>query len=514
MNFKFKSTRLIEALTSQLEDQQKTSKIQSSLLTEKTDMFNRMAEALEKQQGEFQAFQTAYNDRLNNPPPSPDSNARGNRHKSYSDQVCAAWKMFEMKAQYGGLPLRKITRHVAAQIGGNGASITAPEGTPEAAALKAFLEVNPIDKVVDLIPLIRIGLYEGQLLFFPKKMEADEEEKRAATYKLIPMRWYDYRYIVKLDKEDRDVITDIEIGNEPIKTKWIYCRLEKDGNSGQAATGDQQQGTANEPTPPFADILSTCENIDAAAADERSMNALLGLLEYIVETENWANAEKITTWVDSKKGDWNIGDFAAWPGKAQILEPSGASGELIQNEMTTQTLAAGAAHAVGPLQLGYAKEMNNRATAEEQNNENELIHTTTREGWNYWLLYIIKEVFALLNNPPGQEDNLPVQLDWRKVTVQMRPVAYRQKKDILEYWAPLVEKGYITQDTVREKIPDINAAEEKKKLDAEADNEQKNLEDEIERDRIAIEEEERKREEEENARTNSGKQGGSDTGTD
>jgi hypothetical protein len=365
-----------------------------------------------------------------------------NNYKTYAKKVQGAYEMYSDSCDYGGEIFGGVVDARVSFIGGEGLSIVSKnENTKK--WLNKIIKDNHLDgsRFVDTI---RTGELEGRNLL---TLKSDKAFK--AGVKIRSFRYADYKYKIFSKGYDKDIVEKV-VYNEgasetELKEDFVLVRV---------------GGTWNDPnnTPSKSmKILTDCENFSRAKYDFRKNNHLFGRTTPWVRTEDEQTARNFTDAVSS--GDWKIGDGYAGPAELSLVAPGSDSSKVITDEITLMVRVISAMTGIPIHWLAWPDLMSNRATAE---NLMEAVKAATQMERLIWeeafeeLLYkaLIMSVDAG-KAPNAAIDDFEVRLPF---------ISIAEIKAIVGALGGLVDKRYVSIETLQSKIPGIDPAIEKDRL--------------------------------------------------
>lgn len=378
---------------------------------------------------------------------------RGNQFTGYASQVFEGWARWRNQAQYGNEIVRLVIKFRSGLIAGNGATLTA-EGK-EGEFLETFLEANPFgDKLLNRS--IRGAEIEGQVLFLikPDVIETDSGEEKTIVVRYLP--WERWRYDVVTDPDDSEKVTGITFKDAKDKDtaltpdQFVYFVTEDSEDS-------------KNPISPIGTILTEAINMGKSKADWRSMNHIWGALGAYFEAPDLQSGQLMIKEIARMEaaGGLKVGNTMAGPAKMMFPEPSGNGQESISKELDSSARIVSGTTGVPIHHFGWAKEMSNRATAEELI-DSVVAHTAPqRQAFTMGLRDVVRKSFRMWNKLNQGS------LKSEKVSVGLAQVSRQQIKDLMEVWAPLNEGGFVSKVAVRQRIPDYDMKEDDKNMEEE-----------------------------------------------
>jgi hypothetical protein len=357
-------------------------------------------------------------------------------YTTYSSQVKAAIDKFLGIDKFGCQFVQSIVGFRANFIAGSGASITAKsENSPEAQWLQEFKDYNKLDQ--RLFEWVQYGELEGQVLFTFSVKDGN------VKVNFIPYSHKNYSPVC--DDNDYTLITEMQHqGKTWLKDKFVYYKL-----GGLAHY-------INNATNRLHVSLHDIEQIDRALNDWMKYRSKYGLGQLYFEAKIWEDASDLATEIRSK--NWQPTTTISAPAKAYYVTPDGSALPIFENEIKTRVKKISGVTGVPPHFFGFTDLLANRSTSESLRDTVE--STTAREinGWEWTVWQIVKQAMELHNTAKG------TSLDPDSVEVTMMPVTDEQWNKLMNFYIPMNDLGFISDETITEMVPGIDAKREKSRL--------------------------------------------------
>jgi hypothetical protein len=370
---------------------------------------------------------------------------KGNQFTKYDTAVKYLWEAVANKAPYGNEQIQSIVKFTTGWVAGDGANISLGDSPNAKDFLDNILFLNPLNAEF-LIKIARSAMIEGQALLTFKRVKSDLLDTE--TYRITLLRWVDWKYELNLDTDNytiKSVTFKNGSGEDTTleKNEFVYIDVMNLG------------GNPNNYSSPLSVILQTSYNSGKAMEDWRSYNKFWGTLGMMFETKDNQGAKQVTQQMNAQSATgekWQIGNTLAGPFKATFPEPTGNGTESMEKEVTMNARINSGASGVPIYDLGFSKEMSNRATADEVQDS---INIHTAEAKNA-IQNGIKELFikiALDNN--GNKDNLFI-IDRKDVKVEIPFTQSQLMRIIKETYIPLLEASVIDVRFIQDMLPNVN----------------------------------------------------------
>lgn len=370
---------------------------------------------------------------------------RGNQFGEYNQLVREIEKRWRSEAQYGNAITRMIINYRTGWIAGNGASI---EGKTQSESkwLQGFVKKNKLDNY-NLSRYVRNGEIEGRALLYLDSEKTDEGYD--IVVKLI--RWIKFQYSVNTDEMDDQKILNIAFKDSKGETvtlapdTFVYVNLDNSGTD------------INKPIPAInGSTLSYIINMDKSLADWRSFNHRFGNIPLHYEAQDASAAMAFKKAIE-EKGSWKLGDTVVAPVKAYFPAPPAQSKESLESEIAQYARIISGDSGVPIHLMGWAREMSNRATAEELR-EMVTAHTAEpRDIWKESIIELSEKAIEMHNRLTGETKS-------SEVDVHLAQVSRDQIKELIDVWLPLNEADKISDETFMAKIPGVDVKQEQKRI--------------------------------------------------
>lgn len=392
------------------------------------------------------------------------SNERGNRFQNYNSATNELWRRYMSQARYGCGSAHAVISFLTGEIAGNGAVLSSGNAQTQK-FLDAYTAWNKLDSI-GLFNAIRIGVIEGKCLRLPRVIADNDPLSEYGGVKVytrsIRYTASDYKVICDpASGEHEQIVFSSNIQAAPIvKGQFVLTQI------------DGFEDDPNNTPSPASKCLQYFEAIDHVASDLRLYNKTFPAVTPVFEVQDveaaaWLHGKLFQTTTDQEgntyyRARWEIGDAVIVPGgTAKILEPAGnAVTSLVQELMVNFRLVSGIT-GIPVIFLGPVDLPSNRATAQEQP---EMINAATlisRESWEASLVKEIKIAAEMLS----EATLIAIPTDDIQVRIPFTNMSWLSL--ISTFWSNLGLAEVVSKETIREMIPVIDPAKEKKRFDAE-----------------------------------------------
>jgi len=211
--------------------------------------------------------------------------------------------------------------------------------------------------------------------------------------------------------------------------------------------------------PTCGGILKTIENLDKDLLDWRKLNHLFAHPTPHFKCETEEEAQAINEMI--KTVGWKVGTAIATNSDFQLKGPTGAEGVLLMNSIQTGAKIISGHTGIGIHFLGFANVMSNRATADSMGEPTEVVLHAEITGWQGFYTDLFVKAIEMRNK------YLNLKLNSHAVLPQLTPLTDRQWRVVKDVFLPARDKGFISQETFLDKLPDIDAAAELNRIEEE-----------------------------------------------
>lgn len=396
---------------------------------------------IQAQQQEGQKYDVLTGPDLSSASTNTSTSIDKNNYKTYDKQVSEAYDMYNAETDYGSEMLGSIIATRISFILGSGISVIGKSSTEK--WINEFLEYNKLHGI-ELFDNGTTGELEGKNLLLLTPNTKDE------TIRVRSLAYNNQKYIIEADNNDLQKITAAkfaetkqEIGHKP--DKFVYVKL-----------GGSPDRINNTPSK-IHRIITDIENFSRIKYDLRKNNHLFAKAMAYFKTDNPAAAKSINN--DLATAQFTIGKSYAGNADFSIVEPSGRAADALIKEMITSARIISMNTGIPVHWLAYPDLMSNRATAE---NMLEAVNAATiqeRTIWEDAYKELIIKAMVIAKDKGFQGAILDTDFE-----IKIPLISLAHLKQIQETWIPLAEAGYISQKTVRNRLPGINPSNEERLL--------------------------------------------------
>lgn len=383
----------------------------------------------------------------------------GNSYTSYEAIIRELAEKYQAKSKWGNVLAGNIVDTRAAFIIGQGLAVS-PVGLdgkdpdPESKEMKFakdFLEYNDLDREM-IQEYAKEGEIEGCFLGVLAWVEEDEQVS------LRFMSRVETKYTVIHPKNDYSWYQKIEWkeGSEPKsldEAGFVYARF------------GGRVHKPNEPTPKVGKCLTEIEGLAQALRDWREINRLFGAPIPHIQCATAAEALAAKDAIKEIANNWRIRKLFAHTGTLMYLSPAGESQAGIEREIITRAKMISGATGVPIGFLGFG-DLTTKLGSGSEVTSDQVESSTSKERliWVGTYQEIIRKAMEIWNANAKTTPLVP-----ERVKVSIPRVSPETWKRITETWLPLYNSGAISLQSVLEQIPNINAAEEAKRVADEND---------------------------------------------
>jgi hypothetical protein len=324
-------------------------------------------------------------------------------------------------------------------IAGNGVNISA-KGAKEKKFLEEFVRYNKLDGVTFRDQVTNSEL-ENKALAIPIWKPAD------SMVDIKWLCWADSDYEVQTDPEDYRFITGIKYGKSKDKQmkagEFVF----------QSFSGLQR--LLNTSPPRTGLVLFDIDAVSLALRDLRKINHKFGAAFPFFKTQTNEDAKNLMRSISQRK--WKIGDTIAAVADGSYMEPSGSGLESIIKEILMHFRIISQATGI-PVYFMAPDLMSNRATAQELLEMIQAATNSERENWKDFITELCSQAMQIYSKKTG------ILLNYKDVNVSLPSVTLNQVQQLVDVYLPLQQAGIISKEFVREKVPDVDPALEKRRL--------------------------------------------------
>lgn len=378
---------------------------------------------------------------------STEPTQKKNQYKTYASAINAIYDMYNGEKDYGGEFIKGVLKTRIAFIAGGGVTVIAEKASTEKWIVD-FLKYNKMLEGSNLFKYVLTSEMEGKTLLILKR------NRNKTNIDVRCFQYYKNPYKVNMDDKDDQMIKSItyksenETKQEDIAkvNELIYIKI--------GGSPDRVEETM----PVIGNCLTDIENASRIKYDLRYNNHLYGRLTPAFKTSDMNEAKALLNRINST--NWKIGKAYVGTAEFKIVGPPPGATEALTSELITACRIISMNTGIPIHWLAWPDLMSNRSTAE---NMMEAVNAATileREIWEEGIEELIKKAMEMavilgipgaVNDPDGFEIKLPL-------------ISEATLNQIQNTWIPLADGGYITQDSVRNKIPGINPNFEKRML--------------------------------------------------
>jgi hypothetical protein len=382
------------------------------------------------------------------------------KYKTRKEQVAETRRKYRGGADFGNQIAQRIVNLRVAfsmpnrlfliknPVIGNDAADSAVKSTKD--YLNAFMELNGLDSSLPR-DLAKEAELQGQVAV---RLVWDPKEK-LPRLKYYP--WEDTGYKVEpaskyLINGKNNLVYKDELGKD-VKLKddeFVYIAFNDELN-------------CFEGYPTCGGVLEAMENLDKDLMDWRVLNHLFAHPTPHFKCETSEEAEHLNTEIAAK--GWRAGMSIATNSEFELKGTTGVEANLLMLSITTLAKIVSGHTGIAIHYLGFANVMNARATAESAGEPTEIVLHSEISSWNAFYKALFNKALALRNK------ELNGEIKPGLIIPKIVPLTDRQWDLIKNMWMPLAEKGLISEKTLLEKIPGLDADAEQERI---ADDEKAN----------------------------------------
>ncbi len=395
---------------------------------------------------------------------SSEASQKKSMYKTYQAITQMIHDMFNAKKDFGGEFIKSILRTRVAFIAGGGITVISKNGKTSK-WITDFFEHNKMKEGSNLFKNVLRTEMDGKVLLVIKPDKKKE---------MIDIRSFSHiksPYIVTMEEKDNQIIKEVTYKSE--NTDLVGEQVAKTERLVYIMTGGDPDDI-NEPVPTIGNCLTDIENASRIKYDLRYNNHLFGRLTPSFQTNDMVEAKALNNLLIAT--NWKIGRTYVGTALLNLVGPPSEAAEALIKELIMACRILSINTGIPIHWLSYPELMSNRSTSE---NMMEVINSATimeREVWEEGLTELVKKAmnYAVELGFSGAKEAIKGIDDFE---IRLPLISEAKIKEIQETWIPLADGGYITQDSVRNKIPGINPLFEKNMLEQEKKDNMKKIND-------------------------------------
>jgi len=401
---------------------------------------------------EGQRFQT---DALNWNYQTQQNTIRKNGWKDYASQIQEIRKMYYGKTDYGNALGRPGIDIRVAFLCGEGLSITGGSKKSTAKWISDFLEYNFFGGSA-LTQAVKLGEMEGKCLAMIKKVG---DSKTGVKIKIKLVSYTALNYTVETDAF-----------GDPVKVTWTDPKTGKEksetAENFEYFNYAEYNDNINDSPPPIANVITQIVNYERALYDLRENNHLFGRITPVISDKDEVSLNQMANIINGT--EWTIGQAILTTGNVRYLTPGTDALESLRGEMSLNLKLICAALGIPVHWMGWTDLMSNRATADTLS---ELVETLTKEARLKWIEFFTNLIRkAMIKSMQFGDDSK----DLYGFKVELPQITAEKIKELIDAWFVLAEAGYVAKEVLINKLPGVDPEENKKALERERKEDEKN----------------------------------------
>ena len=374
-----------------------------------------------------------------------------NNYRSYAKQVQGIYDMYRGVKDYGVDLCRAVVETRVAFISGEGLSIYSDNDAAQD-FINDFLDYNKLTGS-RLVDITTIGELEGKVLL---TLTGDEKER---NINVGTISCFKNKYVI-YDEGRRATYCEPEtnIEKDYDMDRMVYIKLGGD------------PGDYNNTTNRLHCILTEIENFSRAKFDLRKNTHVFGKYMPYWRTDKDRPGDAAAIMNDLAGKNWAIGYGYAGSAEFSLVEPSGAAGKAIMEDVLLNLKCISTTTGIPIHWFAWVELMSNRSTAETLI---EIISAATKKERLVWeeshkeLIYkamVMAVDYGFIKNEAMTKD----------FTVKLPLVSYAALQQITDVWIPLLQEGLVSRATILGMLPGINPSAELKQIEIEKEEAGKN----------------------------------------
>jgi hypothetical protein len=362
-----------------------------------------------------------------------------NNYVTYDVQVNELYKMYYARMDLGNDITGTLIDNRVALICGEGVSIISKRKSTQK-WINNFLKESKLNSI-KLSQLVTHGEMEGkQLILF-------NIDKNKEKINLKQILWYDYHYVIEVDKKDKEKIIGIYVEKEGKEKEYfsldrlVFVKI-----------GGRPEELNETPTK-VGSVIQNIKNLARAYYDLRRSNHLFGFPTPAVECKDKDDVKVASKSI--KDTNWKPGNTFVSTGRMYYPIPPN-SYQNLESEIALNVKIISSRTGDPVHWLGWVDLMSNRAVSHDLN---EFIQAGTKVERMIWADsvkdIIVKAMQLSIDNgfsnaPKSFDDDFEVELPY---------ISLEYIDRLNTTWLPLQMNGVISMAQLRNKIPGINPQE-------------------------------------------------------
>ena len=220
--------------------------------------------------------------------------------------------------------------------------------------------------------------------------------------------------------------------------------------------------------PTIGGVLRYLENLEKDTMDWRKLNHLFAHPTPHFKCETKDEADAVNAMIVST--GWQVGTAIATNSELKLVGVAGTEVTLLQSAITTGAKVVSGHTGIGIHFLGFANVMSNRATADSMGEPQEVTLQTEISMWQAFYTDLFRKAIRMRN----KEINKSIPED--AFVASILPMTDRQWKILREVYMPSVGQNLLSRETYLDNVPGLNVKQEKERIEKEAEEKAKKLE--------------------------------------
>jgi len=381
-----------------------------------------------------------------------------NSYSTYESQVRATYEKYNAFTDFGSQQTRAVVDVRSAFISGEGLSVSCKnEATSK--WIEDFLDKQKLNGSV-FVSAVKSSEIVGQVLFSLDYVKASDTEEDCIRVRRLKYSHESPFRVKYADKMFSDEIEEVQVKRDG---RWAPIGID---NYIYARTGGDDSNLYM-PTTRVGAVLTDIDNYDRALKDIRRNNFIYARVTPTFEVASEAEAKNLKLWL--QKIQWKVGTAFIGKAKFSYQSPGTSAYQNLESEMTATIKTISATTGVPVHWLGFVDLMSNRATATSLYESVKNATVSERTVWQETMYDLITKAQELYIDSGG---NLTLDKDFE---VKLPLINYGDFAERVNGLSKAYSDDAISIDDYRNELPNIDPLKTAKAVEAEKEEQQKEL---------------------------------------
>jgi len=375
-------------------------------------------------------------------------------YSELNGQITELYKMYKGESKGGGM-VRAVASFISAAVMPNGLSViyTGDETTdgtapPEVEFINAMLDLNNVNQGLQG-KLILASQIEAKVLVKVSWFEDADNEIYLPKLTYLPAETTAYKFTTDPTDPEKIVSVKYKIGETEIdETFDNYAYVAFNALPG-ALPGYPDMGV----------VIQNMKNIDESLEDWQKMNRNFAISTPYFECETKDEADALVATMTAE--GWKRGQLMAATAKFDMVSGDAGDYESVERKITNDAKHVSAATGVPVQHLGMPDELSNRSTADSLDDP---AQTKAISATRLWLTFweTVFDIGIKLNNEAST--GTYGELQSNVVEPDSSGVSTEEFDNVENVYLPMYKAGALTEQTLWERTPGVDATEESKRM--------------------------------------------------